>query len=183
MSYPYSCKCIMIVMIKYDCWLIFWFGIRIWSNAFANAFAFAFKCFQKLSICICICIWVLMKHLHLHLNAFCRKGICTCICIWVRMKHLHLHLNAFVRIWTQPCNIDTNNQGKFSQEEFHGMAISVTNHLSWDNKGVERPTIELDPKDTSVPQLPDWYCGSYNWTLKQWLTCPMFSISHCSTIP
>jgi hypothetical protein len=54
-------------------------------------------------------------------------------------------------------NLDSNNQGNFSRDEFHGTAISVTNHLSWDNKGVQRPSIQLDPTDTSVPQLPESY--------------------------
>ena len=55
-------------------------------------------------------------------------------------------------------NLDSHSQGNFSQDEFHGTAISVTNHLSHDNNGVQRPSIQLDPTDTSVPQLP----GSYS---------------------
>jgi len=54
-------------------------------------------------------------------------------------------------------NLDSHSQGNFSQEEFHGTAISVTNHLSWDNLGINRPCITLDPTDASVPQLPDTY--------------------------
>lgn len=54
-------------------------------------------------------------------------------------------------------NLDSNSQGNFSRDEFHGTAISVTNHLSWDNQGVQRPSIQLDPTDTSVPQLPESY--------------------------
>lgn len=34
-------------------------------------------------------------------------------------------------------NLDSNNQGNFSQDEFHGTAISMTNHLSWDSQGVQ----------------------------------------------
>ena len=30
-------------------------------------------------------------------------------------------------------NLDGHSQGNFSQDEFHRTAISVTNHLSWDN--------------------------------------------------
>ena len=54
-------------------------------------------------------------------------------------------------------NLDSKNQGNFSQDEFHGTAISVTNHLSRDNLGVERPCVQIDPADTSLPQLPDSY--------------------------
>lgn len=54
-------------------------------------------------------------------------------------------------------NLDSHSQGNFSQNKFHGTALSVTNHLSHDNPGVERPLIQLDPNDTSVPQLPESY--------------------------
>ena len=54
-------------------------------------------------------------------------------------------------------NLDSKNQGNFSQDEFHGTAISVTNHLSRDNLGVKRPCVQIDPADTSLPQLPDSY--------------------------
>jgi len=54
-------------------------------------------------------------------------------------------------------NLDSHSQGNFSQKEFHGTVISVTNHLSWDNLGIKRPCIILDPTGASVPQLPDTY--------------------------
>ena len=54
-------------------------------------------------------------------------------------------------------NLDNNNRGNFSQNEFHGTSISVTNHLSCANKEVQRPHIQLDFTDTSVPQLPEAY--------------------------
>lgn len=47
--------------------------------------------------------------------------------------------------------------GIFSQDEFHGTALSATNHLSWENQGEQRASIQLDFSDTSVPQLPDSY--------------------------
>ncbi len=54
-------------------------------------------------------------------------------------------------------NLDGQSKGNFSQDEFHGTALSATNHLSWDKLGVQRATIQLDFSDTSVPQLPDAY--------------------------
>ena len=54
-------------------------------------------------------------------------------------------------------NLDSHNKGNFSQDEFHGTALSATNHLSLDNHGVKRDSIQLDFSDTSVPQLPDSY--------------------------
>ena len=54
-------------------------------------------------------------------------------------------------------NLDNKNQGNFSHDEFHGTAISVTNHLSHNNHRVKRPAFQLDPSDTCVPQLPETY--------------------------
>lgn len=54
-------------------------------------------------------------------------------------------------------NLDNRNTGNFSQDEFHGTALSATNHLSCENQGVQRAPIQLDFSDTSVPQLPDSY--------------------------
>ena len=56
-----------------------------------------------------------------------------------------------------PSHLDSHIQGNFSNDEFHGTAISVTNHLSGDNLGIERPSVILDSKDTSTLQLPEFY--------------------------
>ena len=65
----------------------------------------------------------------------------------------NIHKDVFVTFDVD--NLDSKNQSNFSQDEFHGTAISVTNHLSRDNLGVERPCVQIDPADTSLPQLPD----------------------------
>ena len=67
----------------------------------------------------------------------------------------NLRRNVFVTYDVD--NIDSHNQGNFSQDEFHGTALSATNHLSMANQGEERPPIQLDFSDTSVPKLPDSY--------------------------
>ena len=54
-------------------------------------------------------------------------------------------------------NIDSKAKGNFSLDEFHGYALSVTNHLSHENLGVKRPPIKLDPSNTSTPKLPESY--------------------------
>ena len=54
-------------------------------------------------------------------------------------------------------NLDSHSKGNFSRDEFHGTALSATNHLSWDNNGMARPPIRIDSSDTAVPQLPDSY--------------------------
>ena len=41
--------------------------------------------------------------------------------------------------------------------EFHGYALSVTNHCSHENPGVKRYPIILNPSDTSITNLPDSY--------------------------
>ena len=54
-------------------------------------------------------------------------------------------------------NIDSTAQGNFSMSEFHGYALSVTNHCSHENPGVKRSPIILNPSDTSITKLPDSY--------------------------
>ncbi|KAL8561604.1 hypothetical protein ACOMHN_024839 [Nucella lapillus] len=54
-------------------------------------------------------------------------------------------------------NIDSKAQGNFSLDEFHGYALSATNHLSHGNLGVKRDPIKLDTSDTSTPKLPYAY--------------------------
>ena len=54
-------------------------------------------------------------------------------------------------------NIDSKAQGNFSLDEFHGYVLSVTNHLSHENRGAKRAPIKLDTADTSTPKLPDSY--------------------------
>ena len=54
-------------------------------------------------------------------------------------------------------NIDSRAQGNFTQDEFYGYALSVTNHLSHENPGIKRAPIKLDHLDQSTPKLPDYY--------------------------
>ena len=54
-------------------------------------------------------------------------------------------------------NLYGQNKGNFSQEEFHVISLSATNHLSCDNLEVQRTPIQLDFSDTSTPHLPDSY--------------------------
>ena len=70
-------------------------------------------------------------------------------------------------------NLANNNRGNFSQNAFHVTAISVTNHPSCENKGVQRPHIQLDFTDTSVPQLPEAY-AVIQPVEYQWFSCNMY---------
>ena len=54
-------------------------------------------------------------------------------------------------------NLDGQNKGNFSQEELHNNALCLTNHLSFDNLGVQRSPIKLDFSYTFTPHLPDSY--------------------------
>ena len=53
-------------------------------------------------------------------------------------------------------NLDGSATGNYSMDEFHGYALSVTNHLSH-NLGQKRTPIKLDPTDKSTPKLSDSY--------------------------
>ena len=52
-------------------------------------------------------------------------------------------------------NLDGSAKGNYSMNEFHGYALSVTNHLSHDNLGQKHVPIKLDPTDKSTLKLPD----------------------------
>ena len=52
-------------------------------------------------------------------------------------------------------NLDGSAKGNYSMDEFHGYALSVTNHLSHDNLGQKHVPIKLDPTDKSMLKLPD----------------------------
>ena len=54
-------------------------------------------------------------------------------------------------------NLDHKKTSNLSNDEFHGVAISLTNHLSQENMGVTREPVTIDPTDTSTPKLPDYY--------------------------
>ena len=54
-------------------------------------------------------------------------------------------------------NLDSHKKGNYSQDEFHGTALSATNHLSKENQGEQRAAIQLDFSDKSVPELPNSY--------------------------
>ena len=54
-------------------------------------------------------------------------------------------------------NLDHRKTSNLSNKEFHGTAITMTNHLSVENMGVGRDPIVIDHSDTSKPQLPDEY--------------------------
>ena len=54
-------------------------------------------------------------------------------------------------------NLDGSAKGNCSMDEFHGYALSVTNHLSHAKLGQKRAPIKLDPTDNSTLKLPDSY--------------------------
>ncbi len=54
-------------------------------------------------------------------------------------------------------NLDHNKTSNLSNDEFHGMAVTLTNHLSSENMGVTRDPVKIDPLDTTKPKLPDHY--------------------------
>lgn len=88
-----------------------------------------------------------------------KRGIARAVCARHKDDGIVLPTNMRSNVFTthDVDNIDSKAQGNFSQNEFHGYALSVTNHLSHDNIGRKRPSIKIDPSDSSVPKLPDWY--------------------------
>ena len=54
-------------------------------------------------------------------------------------------------------NLDHKKTSNLSNDEFHGMAITLNQHLSSDNMGITCEPIKIDLLDTSKPKLPDHY--------------------------
>lgn len=54
-------------------------------------------------------------------------------------------------------NLDHKKTSNLSNAEFHGVAITLTNHLSHENMGLVQEPVVIDPNDTSKPKLPDHY--------------------------
>ena len=101
------------------------------------------------------------KVINNYFNAF-RVSLSHCRVKWFVQDGVVLPTNircgvcvTFYRVYVD--SLANNNRGNFSQNAFHVTAISVTNHLSSENKGLQRPHIQLDFTDTSVPQLPEAY--------------------------
>ena len=88
-----------------------------------------------------------------------KLGIARAVCARHVRDGAVLPTNSRLSVFTTQDvdNLDSKAQGNFSLDEFHGYALSVTNHLSHDNHGIKRTPIKLDPSISSTPKLPDSY--------------------------
>ena len=78
-------------------------------------------------------------------------------CVLVMLRMVWCYPPTVITMSSPPTMwIDSKAQGNFSHDEFHGYALSLTNHHH-ENPGVKRAAIKLDPSDTSTPKLPDSY--------------------------
>uniref|UniRef100_UPI00358EAE2A uncharacterized protein n=1 Tax=Myxine glutinosa TaxID=7769 RepID=UPI00358EAE2A len=86
-----------------------------------------------------------------------KRGVARAVCTRHAQDGVVVPTNSRLNVFTthDVDDIDSKAQGNFSHDEFHGYALSVTNHLSYENTGVKRAPIKLDPFDTSTPKLPD----------------------------
>lgn len=88
-----------------------------------------------------------------------KRSVARAVCARHTQDGVVLPTNSRLNVFTthNVDNIDSKAKGNFSLDEFHGYALSVTNHLSHKNPGVKRTPIKLDPSDKSTPKLPDSY--------------------------
>ena len=88
-----------------------------------------------------------------------KRGVARAVCARSAQYGIVVPSNSRFNIFTthDVDNIDSTAEGNFSMSEFHGYALSVTNHCSHENPGVKRSPIILNPSDTSIPKLPDSY--------------------------
>ena len=84
-----------------------------------------------------------------------KRGVARAVCARSAQDGIVVPSNVFTT--HDADNIDSTAEGNFSMSEFHGYALSVTNHCSHENPGVKRSPIILNPSDTSIPKLPDSY--------------------------
>ncbi len=83
------------------------------------------------------------------------RAVCKCHIDNGIVLPTKLQSNVFVTYDVD--NVDSHAKGNFSQDEFHGTALSATNHLSWENQGDKPEPIEWDLSDKSVPKLLESY--------------------------
>ena len=88
-----------------------------------------------------------------------KRGVVRAVCARSAQYGMVVPSNIRFNVFTthDVDNIDSTAQGNFSMSEFHGYALSVTNHCSYENPGLKRSPINLNPSDTSIPKLPDSY--------------------------
>ena len=88
-----------------------------------------------------------------------KRGVARAVCARSAQDGSVFPSNSRSNVFTthDADNIDSTAEGNFSMSEFHGYALSVTNHCSHENPGVKRSPIILNPSDTSIPKLPDSY--------------------------
>jgi hypothetical protein len=88
-----------------------------------------------------------------------KRSVARAVCARHTQDGVVLPTNSRLNVFTthNVDNIDSKAKGNFSLDEFHGYALSVTNHLSHKNPGVKRNPLKLDPSDKSTPKLPDSY--------------------------
>ena len=86
-----------------------------------------------------------------------KRQIARAVCARHAQDGVVVPTNSRLKVFTthDVDNLDSKAQGNFSLDEFHGYALSVTNHLSRDNHGVRRDSIQIDLSDSSTPKLPE----------------------------
>ena len=64
-----------------------------------------------------------------------KRGIACAVCARHAQDGVVLPTNSHLKVFTSHDvdNIDSKAQGNFSHDEFHGYALSVTNHISHGN--------------------------------------------------
>ena len=88
-----------------------------------------------------------------------KRGVVRAVCARSVQDGIVVPSNSRFNVFTthDVDNIDSTAEGNFSMSEFHGYSLSVTSHCSRENPGVKRSPIILNPSDTSIPDLPDFY--------------------------
>ena len=73
-----------------------------------------------------------------------KRGVARAVCARSAQDGIVVPSNSRFNVFTTH-DVDSMAEGNFSMSEFHGYALSVTNHCSHENPGVKRSPIILNP--------------------------------------
>lgn len=88
------------------------------------------------------CTWALPLGVYTHVMGF-KQSVAQDLCKLYAEDMLVLpnNLRSDIFVTYDVDILGSHNKRNFSQDEFHGTALSATNPLSWENIGVHRDTI------------------------------------------
>ena len=88
-----------------------------------------------------------------------KLAVARCVCKQIQEDGVVLPTNMRSGVFTSGDfdNLDHKKTSNLSNDEFHGLAITLIYHLSKENMEVAHEPLTIDSSDSSKPKLPDSY--------------------------